>query len=102
MSASRAGESEAGRRSSARATSAVGTASPSVSTVDSEAIARMYSRSAGVARSYRDPKKPTASSASASGAATRTSAAVIGVRGAWSQVALPYAWTKYGYPPLAS
>ena len=59
-------------------------------------MARMYSRSAGVARSKREPKKPTASSASASGAATRTSAAVIGERGAWSQVALPYAWTKYG------
>ena len=36
-------------------------------------MARMYSRSAGVARSYRDPKKPTASSSSAVGAPTRTS-----------------------------
>jgi hypothetical protein len=57
---------------------------------------RRYSRSAGVARSYREPKNPTPSSASASGAATRTSSAVIGDRGAWSQVALPYACTKYG------
>jgi hypothetical protein len=62
----------------------------------------MYSRSAGVARSKREPKKPTPSSASASGAATRTSSAVIGERGAESQVALPYAWTKYGYPPDCS
>ena len=37
-------------------------------------MARMYSRSAGVARSYRLPKKPTASSPSAAAApATPTS-----------------------------
>jgi hypothetical protein len=35
-----------------------------------------------VARSKREPKKPTASSASASGAATRTSSAVTGDVGA--------------------
>ena len=79
MSASLAGDSDAGLRPSVRAISAVGTAesAPVIS-----AIPRRYSRSAGVARSYRYPKNPTASSASASGAATRTSAAVTGERGA--------------------
>ena len=52
-------------------------------------MARRYSRSAGVARSKREPKKPTASSASASGAATATSSAVIGERGATSHATLP-------------
>ncbi|WP_324275025.1 hypothetical protein [Blastococcus brunescens] len=55
----------------------------------SSAIACMYSRSAGVARSYREPKKPTASSASATGAAMATSAAVMGEEAATSQVTLP-------------
>ena len=53
------------------------------------AIARRYSRSPGVARSKREPKKPTASSDSASGEATRTSSARIGDCGAWSHTALP-------------
>ena len=53
------------------------------------AIATMYSRSAGVARSYRAPKNPTASSASASGAACITSDQRIGVCTATSQVTLP-------------
>ena len=59
-------------------------------------MARRYSRSAGVARSKRDPKKPTASSDSASGTATRMSSAVTGELGATSQTTLPYAWMKYG------
>src|SRR5215207_3859963 len=92
---SRAGERLDGLRPSDTATSAVFTgAAPSPS--PSAAIARMYSRSAGVARSYRDPKNPTASSDSASGAATFTSSAVTGLVGATSQVTLPYACTKYG------
>ena len=49
----------------------------------------MYSRSAGVARSYLLPKKPTASSPAATGAATLTSAAVTGLAAATSQVTLP-------------
>ena len=58
-------------------------------------MARMYSRSAGVARSKREPKNPTASSASASGTASATSAAVIGdCAGATSQTTFPYACTK--------
>src|SRR5262245_56739516 len=91
MRLSRAGDSEDGRRPSASATCAVDTG-PS----PRPAIARMYSRSAGVARSYRDPKNPTASSASAWGAAIFTSCAPIGLDVAMSQVTLPYAWTKYG------
>ncbi len=63
---------------------------------------RMYLRSAGVARSYRLPKKPTASSPSACGLATATSCAVTGLAVATSQVTLPYACTKYGYPSAAS
>src|SRR6478672_3182649 len=94
INASRAGDRLAGRRPSALAMSGVGTAACDSSDGDADeddsaAIVRMYSRSAGVARSYREPKNPTASSASASGAATRTSAAVIGDFGAWSQVAFP-------------
>ena len=57
-------------------------------------MARMYSRSAGVARSYRLPKKPTASSPAATGPATLTSCAVTGLAAATSQVTLPYACTK--------
>ena len=49
----------------------------------------MYSRSAGVARSYRLPKKPTASSPAASGAGDPTSPAVTGLVAATSQVTLP-------------
>ena len=52
-------------------------------------MARMYSRSAGVARSYRLPKKPTASSPAATGPATLTSCAVTGLAAATSQVTLP-------------
>src|SRR5215207_3226687 len=90
---SRAGERLDGLRPSDTATSDVFTgASPWLRL----AIARMYSRSAGVARSYREPKKPTASSDSASGAAIFTSSGVIGLAGAASQVTLPYACTKYG------
>ena len=58
----------------------VGTAPCMSSVTASWAMLRRYSRSAGVARSYRDPKKPTPNSLSASGAATRTSSAVIGER----------------------
>ena len=48
-----------------------------------------YPTFAGVARSYRAPKNPTASSSSASGAASLTSTTRIGLRGATSQTALP-------------
>src|ERR671931_1526255 len=92
ISESRAGDRLDGLRPSVLATAEVDT----VSSSSRLAIVRMYSRSAGVARSYREPKKPTASSPSASGAATVTSAGPIGEVGAWSQVAFPYACTKYG------
>src|ERR1700728_345402 len=62
----------------------------------------MYSRSAGVARSYLLPKKPTASSPAATGLATVTSAAVTGLAAATSQVTLPQACTKSGYPSAAT
>ena len=82
---------------SSLATSAVGTdsvasrSSPSDSAIATatSAIARRYSRSPGVARSNRLPKKPTASSDSASGAAPDTSAAVIGEPVALSHTAFP-------------
>src|SRR4051795_13010054 len=94
ISESRAGERDAGLRPRETATSDVATAAPLGP--PRSAIACMYSRSAGVARSYREPKKPTASSASATGAAIATSPAVMGDDAATSQVTLPYAWTKYG------
>src|SRR3954452_24975033 len=90
----RDGERLDGLRPSYSATADVGTGSSPIA-----AIARMYSRSAGVARSYRLAEDPTArypQAPAAPGAATATSAAVTGEEAATSQVTLPYAWTKYG------